>query len=74
MSNTLLKTDGGDEPLLLTLAQACARLGVSRSTLDRLIRDGKIAYVQPFTDKRITPEALRAYVASLAVQSNKVAK
>ncbi len=69
MNKALLKTDGGDEPLLLTLTQACARLAVSRSTIDRLIRDGKIAYVQPFKDKRITPEALRAYVASLGAQS-----
>lgn len=51
-----------DSCLLLTIPEAAARLGVSRSTMYRLIRSGDIEILTVRTRQRVRPSALERYV------------
>ena len=50
---------------LLSRAEAAERLGISHDTLDRLRKDGRIAYIQstPGGRVRFTEEAIAEYIA-----------
>ena len=50
---------------LLTRLEAAERLGISHDTLDRLRKDGQIAYIQsaPGGRVRFTEEAINEYIA-----------
>lgn len=54
------------ERMLLTVEEAAAVLGVGRSLMFELIAGGLIETVRVGRLRRIQPEALRRYVASLA--------
>ena len=58
--------------LLMTTAGACARLGVSRATLNRWVKEGKLACVRlsenPKSHRRFTLGALEDLVASVKPQ------
>lgn len=55
-----------DNPALLTLAEAGRRLGVSRSSVYRLIASGALPVVRPLPDApRIPAQELERYVQSL---------
>jgi excisionase family DNA binding protein len=56
---------GDEERLLVTLDRTCKMLDISRSSLDRILRNGELPYVMFGADKRIRPSDLRAYVGSL---------
>jgi excisionase family DNA binding protein len=47
---------------LLTTAEACSRLGVSRWTLDRMVRDGQLQQVRVRSAIRYPAGELDAYV------------
>lgn len=53
--------------VLLTRKQACERMGISHDTLDRLRKDGKIAYVQQSPNGRvwISEDAIAEYFARI---------
>lgn len=52
--------------LLLTIAQVAARLTVSRRTVERLVKTGRIRVVHPSPGRSaVTERELEAYVASL---------
>lgn len=51
---------------LLTIAQVAARLTVSRRTVERLVKTGRIRVVHPSPGRSaVTERELEAYVASL---------
>ena len=52
-----------NEPLLMTPDAAAAAIGLSRSTLYRLIRTGQIQVVRPGREVRISRGALERYVS-----------
>jgi excisionase family DNA binding protein len=55
-----------DNPLLLTITAAAKQLGVSRSSVYRLIGSGALPVVRPLPDApRITRDALEEYVQGL---------
>jgi len=47
---------------LLTVNETCARLGVSRATVYRLMRRGEIRYVRVGARRRVPDWSLRAYL------------
>ena len=49
-------------PRLRTLAEAMACLGVSRTTVNKLLRDGELAKVKIYGAMRITEESIMAYI------------
>jgi excisionase family DNA binding protein len=51
--------------LLLTPTEAAARLGIGRTTLYRLLQTGELLSVTIGRCRRIKPDALVAYAASL---------
>lgn len=53
------------EPLLLSVVDAAALLGVSRSTVNRLIAAGELPSVRLNGSRRIRRDALIAYVDAL---------
>lgn len=54
------------EPALLTVAEVAATLRVSRRTVERLVKDGRIRVVRPSPGRvAVTAKELRAYVAFL---------
>ena len=53
------------DKLLLTAPEAARALGISRSKLYELLRDGEIQSVRIGRSRRVPWEALGAYVASL---------
>jgi excisionase family DNA binding protein len=55
--------------LLLAPPEAAARLGVGRTTLYRLLRSGEVLSVTIGRCRRIKPDALAAYAASLEPQA-----
>lgn len=55
--------------LLLTPTEAAARLGVGRTTLYRLLQSGEVQSVTIGRCRRIKPDALAAYAASLEPQT-----
>ena len=52
-------------PALMTLDAAAAFLGLSRSSLARLARDGRVVSVRPFKERRFRRADLEAFVAGL---------
>jgi excisionase family DNA binding protein len=56
-----------DDRLLLTVEEAAKRLGVGRSLLYELIAHGQIETVRVGRLRRVPPDALDAFVASLRV-------
>lgn len=52
---------------LLTRQQACERMGISHDTLDRLRKDGLIAYIQRTPNGRvlISEDAIAEYYARI---------
>ena len=52
-----------NEPLLMTPDAAAAAIGLSRSTLYRLIRTGQIQVVRPGREVRVSRRALERYVS-----------
>jgi len=59
-------------PLLLTFHETALRLGVSVSTVERLVRDGRLPVVQIGRARRVLPEELEAYVAGLAAARGEI--
>jgi excisionase family DNA binding protein len=55
--------------LLLTPNEAATRLGVGRTTLYRLLRSGELLSVTIGRCRRIKPDALAAYAASLEART-----
>ena len=60
------------DQLLLRPTEAAARLGVSRSTLYRLLAAGVLTSVHIGSARRISTQALNAYVAQLDRDKRKV--
>jgi excisionase family DNA binding protein len=56
-----------DDPRLLRRAQVADLLGVSRSTLDRIVRAGELAVVRIDRMPRFRPEDVRAFISSRRV-------
>ena len=54
-----------DHRLLLGVEEAAQRLGIGRSLMYELISSGRVASVRVGRLRRISPEALSAYVAAL---------
>jgi len=54
-----------DHRLLLSVEEAAERLGIGRSLMYELIGSGQITSIRVGRLRRITPEALSAYVAAL---------
>ena len=54
-----------DNRLLLSVEEAAERLGIGRSLMYELISSGQINSIHVGRLRRITPEALTAYVTSL---------
>lgn len=54
-----------DNRLLLTVDEAAERLGVGRSLMYELISSGEVASVRVGRLRRITPDALATFVATL---------
>lgn len=54
------------ERLAYTVEEAAETLGISRALMYRLIASGDIATVKFRSSRRITPEALRDFLASKA--------
>jgi excisionase family DNA binding protein len=52
-------------PLLLDYGQVAARLNVSRSTVERAVRDGRLPVVHLGRSTRVVPEELERFVAAL---------
>lgn len=53
------------EPALLSADDAAAWLGVSRSSVFRLVRQGRLVAVRPFRELRFRQADLEAFVAGL---------
>jgi excisionase family DNA binding protein len=53
------------EPALLSADNAAAWLGVSRSSVFRLVREGRLIAVRPFRELRFRQADLEAFVAGL---------
>jgi excisionase family DNA binding protein len=53
-------------PMLLTVEQAAAQLGLGRTTMYALIRDGEVESVQIGRLRRIRPSDLAAYISRLS--------
>jgi len=53
------------EPALLSADDAAAWLGVSRSSVFRLVRQGRLVAVRPFRELRFRQVDLEAFVAGL---------
>lgn len=49
------------EKLFLTLSEACEVLGIGRSRLYELVRNGEIASVKLGRSRRFTSESIRAW-------------
>ena len=64
--------DMGD-PLLLKIGEAAHLLGVSRSTLERLLRAGELRAVKVGTGVRVRRADLSAYIAALPPRADEVA-
>ena len=54
-----------DNRLLLSVEEAAERLGIGRSLMYELISSGQISSIHVGRLRRITPEALHAYIAAL---------
>lgn len=54
-----------DNRLLLSVEEAAERLGIGRSLMYELISSGQIDSIHLGRLRRITPEALHAYIAAL---------
>lgn len=50
---------------LLTLDEVAARLGVSRRTVDRIVKAGNLRPIKVLGSPRVTERELDAYVGSL---------
>jgi excisionase family DNA binding protein len=50
---------------LFTYKQAAERLGVSTRTIERLVSEGRIAYAKVRGSRRISDDAIAAYVKSI---------
>jgi excisionase family DNA binding protein len=50
---------------LLSVPEAAATLGISRTTLHRLVKNKKIEYVQIGDRKLFSPSGIAAFVASV---------
>jgi excisionase family DNA binding protein len=61
-------TQYGDRPprLLLTVEEAADRIGICRSSMFKLIREGDIISVKVGRLRRVTPAALEDFVARLS--------
>ena len=51
---------------LLTLAEVATALGVSKRTVERIVRRGELGTVQAGSARRVHPAALDAYLRSMA--------
>ncbi len=54
-----------DNRLLLSVEEAAERLGIGRSLMYELISSGQVASIRVGRLRRIAPEALSAYIATL---------
>ena len=55
----------GTQPWLLTVSQVAAALGISKKTVNKLVRDKKLACVQVTArDRRFTSEQVQEYIRS----------
>lgn len=64
--------DPGPEALLLTSSQAAARLGVSSTTFNGIVREGRIRPVFVRARRLYHRDAVRAFADSLLQQSSAV--
>ena len=58
-----------DDRLLLTVEEAADRLGIGRSFMFELIRQGQVASIRVGRLRRVPLEALTEYVAALRLQA-----
>ena len=56
--------------LFYRINDACAELGVGRTTLYRLISEGKLRTVKVYGSSRVTGESLRDFAMSLMMEAN----
>jgi excisionase family DNA binding protein len=56
--------------LLLTVEEAAERIGICRSNMFKLIRQGKIRSVKVGRLRRVTPAALEDFVRRLAAEED----
>ncbi len=64
LTGEVLPTTGDDRPLLLTLSEAARRLNLSRNTVRRIVKEGRLTRVEIYTGsfrlRRLDVEALAA--------------
>jgi excisionase family DNA binding protein len=59
-----------DAPVLITRADACARLGVCRSIVDRLVKSGELASFKIGGSRKIPVSAIDDFVARRLSESS----
>jgi excisionase family DNA binding protein len=59
-----------DAPVLITRDDVCARLGVCRSIVDRLVKSGELASFKIGASRRIPVSAIDDYVARRLSESS----
>lgn len=57
-----------DEPLLVSIADVCQILGLSRTTIDKLINESQLQRVKIGRRALITRESIDTYIDKLKVQ------
>ncbi|MCJ2037610.1 helix-turn-helix domain-containing protein [Methylobacterium sp. E-041] len=58
-----------DGKLLHRINDTCDMLGVGRTTLYRLIAEGKLVTVKVYGSSRVTDESIRAFMTSLMIEA-----
>ena len=66
-----MTTPEGREVAVLTLDQVADLLQVSRRTVNRLVREGRLRPARIGRSPRVTPQELAAYVSSLDRQKRR---
>lgn len=63
------KQDESSAPTMLTVAEACARLRISKWTLYRLIRDGKLTSVKIGSRRLISMRSILHFIERLEAEA-----
>lgn len=62
-------TESAPQRLALTVDEAAASLGISRAYLYKLVKAGDIETVKIGRSRRVTPDAIRAFLATKAASA-----
>lgn len=65
-----MKQPLAEGPLLLTLTEAARLLGISRTTIHKLVGNGSLPYRRVGADRRIPRAALESFAQSELVQAD----